>query len=121
MIDLRLIAFITLMKKLEKEIITNNVKDTIRNSEAIYKFADYCNVTLKSYTQSKYTEEDQAKIDKFIADNHIEKVKETKDNYAIEFTPSEKAIAEFNKMLVELETSQYRNIAKVASQVKEVI
>lgn len=119
-IDLRQIAFATLWKQYEKKINTEENKTAIRNGDATYKFADYCNITLKDYSTSKYTEEDQRKIDKFIKDNKIEKIKETKENYSIVFTPSEKAIKEFNKMLTELENSQYRNISKVASKIKTI-
>lgn len=118
-VDLRQFAFATLWKKYEKKINTNETKEAIRNGSATFKFADYCNVTTKDYTTAKYSEEDQAKIDKFIEENGIKKISETKTNYSIEFVPSEKAIKEFDKMIKELETSQYKNIAKVASNVAE--
>ena len=106
-IDLRQMAFATLWKKYEKKINTQETKEAIRNGKATYKFADYCNITLDSYTQpAQYAPEDQAKIDKFIKDNHIEKQPgKTIDNYAVQFVPSKKAIKEFNKMLQELENS----------------
>lgn len=118
-IDLRQIAFATLWKKYEKKINTEEAKKAIRNGEATYKFADYCNVALSSYTQpAKYSEADQAKIDEFIKENGFEKIPgETVENYKVEFIPSEKAIKEFKKMLDELENSEYKNIAKVASKV----
>ena len=117
-IDLRQIAFATLWRKYEKKINTEEIKNEIRNSTASYIFADYCSITLKDYTTSKYSEEDQAKIDKFIKENGIKKISTTKQNYSIEFIPSKKAIKEFNKMLTELEQSKYRNIAKVATKAK---
>lgn len=120
-IDLRQMAFATLWKKYEKKINTQETKEAIRNRTAKFKFADYCNVTLDSYTQpAQYAPEDQAKIDKFIEENGIKKISETKEDYKVEFIPSEKAIKEFNKMLQELENSQYKNIAKVASKVKAI-
>lgn len=121
-IDLRQMAFATLWKKYEKKINTQETKEAIRNRTAKFKFADYCNVTLDSYTQpAQYAPEDQAKIDQFIKDNHIEKQSgKTINNYAVQFVPSEKAIKEFNKMLQELENSQYKNIAKIASKVKSI-
>lgn len=119
-IDLRQLAFATLWKKYEKKINNEKTKDAIRNGKVTYKFADYCHVSLGKSTTTKYSEEDQAKIDKFIKDNHIEKISETKENYKVEFVPSEKAIKEFNKMLKELENSQYKNIAKVAEKVKAI-
>ncbi|MDE6947588.1 MAG: hypothetical protein K2P14_10445 [Anaeroplasmataceae bacterium] len=121
MIDLRLLAFANLFKKLEKQINTDKTKDEIRNGTAIYKFADYAQIQTKDYTQSKYSDEDQAEIDKFIAEKGFKKIATTKTNYAIEIVPSEKAIKEFDKMLNELENSQYKNIAKVASQVKSKV
>lgn len=117
-IDLRQIAFATLWKKYEKKINTEEVKNEIRKGLASYLFADYCSITLKDYTTTKYSEEDQAKIDKFIKENGIKKISTTKPNYSIEFTPSKKALKEFNKMLTELEQSKYRNIAKVATKAK---
>ena len=119
-IDLRQIAFATLWKKYEKKINTEEAKKAIRNGEATYKFADYCNVALSSYTQpAKYSEADQAKIDEFIKENGFEKIPgETIEDYKVEFVPSEKAIKEFKKMLDELENSEYKNIAKVASKVR---
>lgn len=119
-IDLRQIAFATLWKKYEKKLNTEEVKTAIRTNDATYKFADYCNVSLSKSTTSKYSAEDQAKIDKFIKENGIKKISETKEDYRVEFIPSEKAIKEFNKMLQELENSQYKNIAKVASKVKAI-
>lgn len=119
-IDLRQIAFATLWKKYEKKLNTEEVKTAIRTNDATYKFADYCNVSLSKSTTSKYSAEDQAKIDKFIEENDIKKISETKEDYRVEFIPSEKAIKEFNKMLQELENSQYKNIAKVASKVKAI-
>lgn len=119
-IDLRQIAFATLWKKYEKKLNTEEVKTAIRTNDATYKFADYCNVSLGKSTTSKYSAEDQAKIDKFIEENGIKKISETKEDYKVEFIPSEKAIKEFNKMLQELENSQYKNIAKVASKVKAI-
>lgn len=121
MVDLRLLAFVNLFKKLEKQINTDKTKDEIRKGTATYKFADYAKVITKDYTQSKYSDEDQAEIDKFIAEKGFKKITTTKPNYAIEIAPSEKAIKEFEKMLKELECSQFKNIAKVASQVKTTI
>lgn len=121
MVDLRLLAFANLFKKLEKQINTDKTKEEIRKGTATYKFADYAQVQMKDYTQSKYSEEDQAEIDKFIAEKGFKKIATTKPNYSIEIVPSEKAIKEFEKMLEELESSQFKNIAKVASQVKTTI
>ena len=118
-VDLRQFAFATLWKKYEKKINTNETKEAIRNGSATFKFADYCNVTTKNYTTANYSEKKKKKIDKFIEENGIKKISETKTNYSIEFVPSEKAIKEFDKMIKELETSQYKNIAKVASNVAE--
>lgn len=120
-IDLRQIAFATLWKKYEKKINSEKAKTEIRDGKATFIFADYCSIAMKDYTASKYSEEDQAKIDKFIAENGIKKITTTKENYSIEFVPSEKAIKEFNKMLKELEQSEYRNIAKIATKVKGTI
>lgn len=122
-IDLRQMAFATLWKKYEKKLNSNTVKQAIRNGEVEYKFADYCEVALDDYTpQSAYSEEDQAKIDKFIKENGIKKLPaETKPNYSVEFVPSEKAIKEFNKMIADLEQSEHRNIAKVAANVKNIM
>lgn len=117
LIDIRQMVFATLWKKYEKKINTEELKNAIRTEKATYKFADYGTIRLKDYTTSKYSEEDQKKIDEFIKANGIEKVTETKTDYSIEFVPSEKAIKEFNKMIEELENSQYKNIAKVASKV----
>lgn len=119
-VDLRQMAFATLWKKYEKTINNENTKSEIRSGKATYKFADYCTVKLKNSTTSKYSAEDQAKIDKFIEENGIKKISETKENYSVEFVPSEKAIKEFDKMIKELENSQYKNIAKIASNVAEI-
>lgn len=120
-IDLRQMAFATLWKKYEKRINSITTKEAIRNGTATFIFADYCNVKPKDNTTSKYSKEDQAKIDKFIEENGIKKITETKENYSIEFVPSKKAEKEFEKMLKELENSQHRNIAKVASKVATIV
>lgn len=117
-IDIRQLVFATLWKKYEKKINTEEVKNEIRTGKAKYKFAEYGTIKLKDYTTSKYSEEDQAKIDKFIEENGIKKISTTKTDYSIEFVPSEKAIKEFDKMIAELEKSQFKNIAKVANTVR---
>ena len=117
MVDIRQLVFATLWKKYEKKINTEEVKNEIRTGEATYKFADYGTIRLKDYTTSKYSEEDQKEIDKFIEEKGFKKIVETKPNYSVEFVPSEKAIKEFDKMIEELQDSQYKNIAKVASNV----
>lgn len=126
-VDLRQIAIATLWKKHEKKLNNETTKVAIRNGEATYKFADYCQVSLDNYTQTHYKKEGkEIKIDKekIIADyckaNGIEVVKDTKENYSVEFVPSEKAHKEFNKMLKELQSSQYKNIAKIAENVKKI-
>lgn len=120
-IDLRQLAFATLWKKYEKKINNEKTKEAIRNGEATYDFADYCSISLGKSTTTKYSAEDQAKIDKFIKDNHIEKISETKENYKVEFIPSQKAVKEFNRMLKELQNNEHRNLAKVASKVQKTM
>ena len=127
-IDLRLMAFATLGKKLEKTLNNEETKRAIRNGEVTYKFADYCNVSLGKQPQKHY-EKDGEKIEldttKIIQDyckaNGIDIIEETKENYKITFKPSQKAISEYNKMLAEQEESQYKNIAKVATQMKNIV
>lgn len=120
-IDLRQLAFATLWKKYEKKINNEKTKEAIRNGEATYDFADYCSLSLGKSTTSRYSAENQAKIDQFIKDNHIEKITETKENYKIEFVPSQKAKREFNKMLKELQNNEHKNLAKVASKVQKTM
>lgn len=120
-IDLRQLAFATLWKKYEKTINNEKTKEAIRNGEATYKFADYCSMSLGKCTTARYSPEDQAKIDKFIKDNHIEKITETKENYKIEFIPSQKAKREFHRMLKELQDNEHKNLAKVASKVQKTM
>jgi len=117
-INLRKMAFATLWKKYEKKLITNAVKEAVRKGFAEVINEDYCTITLDNYTTSKYSAEDQAKIDKFIADNHIEKITEKKANYSIEFVPTEKAIKEFDEMIDKMTQSSNNVIAKrVAAKV----
>ena len=98
--------------------INDEIKE--KGIDKVISCNDDKNIELKERkAKAKYSPEDQAKIDKFIADNHIEKITETKENYKVEIIPSEKAIKEFNKMLDDLENSQHKNIAKVASKVKK--
>lgn len=117
-IDLRLLAFANLFKKIEKQINTEENKNAMRNGDATYKFADYAHIQTKDYSQSKYSEEDQKEIDEFIKEKGFKKITTTKTNYSIEIVPSEKAVKEFDKMLNELTQSQFKNIAKIANQVK---
>ena len=127
-VDLRLMAFATLGKKLEKTLNNEETKNAIRNGDITYKFADYCNVSLGKQSQKHY-EKDGEKIEldttKIIQDyckaNGIDIIEETKEDYKITFKPSQKAINEYNKMLAEQEESQYKNIAKIATQMKSVI
>lgn len=127
-IDLRLMAFATLGKKLEKTLNNEETKKAIRNGDVTYKFADYCNVSLGKQHFTHY-EKDGEKIEldttKIIQDyckeNGIEMIDEIKDDYKITFKPSQKAINEYNKQLTEQEESQYKNLAKLATQMKNVV
>ena len=127
-IDLRLMAFATLGKKLEKTLNNDETKKAIRNGDVIYKFADYCNVSLGKYTQKHYEKDgkiielDTAKIiQDYCKANGINIIEETKENYKVTFKPSQKAINEYNKQLTEQEDSQYKNLAKLATQMKDII
>lgn len=120
-IDLRQLAFATLWKKYEKKINNEKTKEAIRNGEATYDFVDYCSISLGKSTMTKYSAEDQAKIDRFIKENGIKKISETKENYKVEFIPSQKAVKEFNRMLKELQNNEHRNLAKVASKVQKTM
>lgn len=121
LIDMRLLAFATLGKKAEKQLMSEEVKNAIRSNDYTVKFADYGTIQKKNYTKSYYPEEEQKQIDEFIASKGFKKITETKEEYTIEIVPSVKAIKEYEKMLNEQEQSQYRNIAKVASQLKSKI
>ena len=127
-IDLRLMSFATLGKKLEKTLNNEATKKAIRNGDVTYKFADYCNVSLGKQTQKHYEKDGEIiELDttKIIQDyckaNGIDIIEETKEDYKITFKPSQKAINEYNKMLEEQEESQHRNIAKLATQMKSII
>lgn len=120
-LDMRLLVFATLGKKTEKRIMTEKTKQAIRDNDYAIKFADYGTIQKKNYTKSYYSEEDQKQIDEFIKSKGFKKITETKEEYTIEIVPSEKGIKEYEKMLKEQENSQYRNIAKVASQLKNKI
>ena len=118
LIDMRLLTFATLGKKAEKQLMSEEVKNAIRSNDYTLKFADYGTIQKKNYTKSYYPEEEQKQIDEFIASKGFKKITETKEEYTIEIVPSVKAIKEYERMLTEQEKSQYRNIAKVASQLK---
>lgn len=127
-IDLRLMAFATLGKKLEKALNNEETKKAIRNGDVTYKFADYCNVSLgkQHFTHyekdGKIIELDTTKIiQDYCKANGIDIVEETKEDYKITFKPSQKAINEYNRMLTEQEESQHKNLAKVATQMKRII
>lgn len=127
-IDLRLMAFATLGKKLEKTLNNEETKKAIRNGDVTYKFADYCNVSLGKQPQKHYEKDGEIiEIDttKIIQDyckaNGIDIIEETKEDYKITFKPSQKAVKEYNKMLTEQEESQYKNISKLATQMKSVV
>lgn len=124
-IDLRQLAFATLWKKYEKKINTEETKEAIRSGKATYRFADYGLPKLGNSPKTHYEKDgeeielDTAKIIKdYCETNGIDIIKENRENYKVEIVPSEKAIKEFNKMVKELENSQYKNIAKMASKVK---
>ena len=128
LIDLRLLALATLGKKLEKKLNNDEVKTAIRNGEATYKFADYCKVATSAqhfkhyYKDGKEIEVDTKKIiEDYCKENGIEIVDEKVDNYKVTFTPSEKAEKEYNKMLEQTEKGQYKNLSKVASQMKNIM
>ena len=121
LLDMRLLAFATLGKKAEKQLMSEEVKNAIRSNDYTVKFADYGIIQKKNYTKSYYKEKDQKQIDEFIKLKGFKKITETKEEYTIEIVPSAKAIKEYEKMLTEQERSQYRNIAKVASQLKSKI
>lgn len=127
-IDLRQLAIATLWKKQEKMLNSDKVKASIRNKTATYKFADYCSIKFKDNTITTYKKDGKdielnttQIIQDYCKTNGIDVVKCTRENYAIEFIPSEKAIREFKRMMEELEESDYRNIAKIASNAKEMV
>lgn len=127
-IDLRLMAFATLGKKLEKTLNNDETKKAIRNGDVIYKFADYCSISLgkqhfKHYEKDgKTIELDTTKIiQDYCKANGIEIIDEIKENYKVTFKPSQKAINEYNKQLAEQEESQHKNLAKLATQMKDII
>lgn len=127
-IDLRQLAFATLWKKYEKKLNTEEVKNAIRNGEATYKFADYASIKPKDNTITQYKKDSEIIelntteiIANYCKENGIEISKYTRENYSIEFVPSEKAIKEFNKMLEELQDSEHKNIAKVAANVANTV
>ena len=127
-IDLRLMAFATLGKKLEKALNNEEAKKAVRSGDVTYKFADYCNVSLgkQHFTHyekdGKIIELDTTKIiQDYCNANGIDIVEETKEDYKITFKPSQKAINEYNRMLTEQEESQHKNLAKVATQMKRII
>lgn len=121
LLDMRLLVFATLGKKAEKRIMTEKVKQAIRDNDYTVKFTDYGTIQKRNYTKSYYSEEDQKQIDEFIKSKGFKKITETKEEYAIEIVPSTKGIKEYEKMLNEQKQSQYRNIAKVASQLRSRI
>ncbi len=126
-IDLRLLAIATIGKNLEKKLNTEEVKTAIRNGDVTYKFADYCKVSTGKSPKTTYRKDGEISelntseiIAEYCKHNGIDIVTETRENYKVTFTPSEKAHKEFNKMLSEVEDSQYRNIAKVANQLANI-
>ena len=127
-IDLRLMAFATLGKKLEKSLNNEEAKKAVRSGDVTYKFADYCNVSLgkQHFTHyekdGKIIELDTTKIiQDYCKENGIEIIDETKDDYKITFKPSQKAVNEYNRMLTEQEESQHKSLAKLATQMKNII
>lgn len=60
-------------------------------------------------------------IQDYCKENDIEIIDEIKDDYKITFKPSQKAINEYNRMLTEQEESQHKNLAKLATQMKNII
>lgn len=123
-LDLRQIMIATLWKKYETKLVSKKVKDAIKNGDVEYKFADYGKVILDKTTKTRYFKDGkeikQADIIKqHCEDNGISIVKEEIKNHSVEFVPSQKAINEFNKMLLELENSQHKNIAKIAGNILE--
>lgn len=127
-IDLRLMAFATLGKRLEKALNNDETKTAIRNGEATYKFADYCKVSTGIQHFTHYVKDGEeielntkSIIAQYCKENGIEIIDEVINDYKVTFTPSEKAIKEYNKMLTEQEASQHKNLAKLATQMKSVV
>ena len=127
-IDLRILSFAILGKKLEKKLNTEEVKNEIRNGTATYKFADYCAIKLGNSPITQYQKDgktielDTAEvIANYCKANGIDIVKVDRPNYKVTFTPSAKAEKEFKKALNELEESEHRNLAKTAETVKNIM
>lgn len=120
MIDLRQLAIAKLWSNYNKKLNNEATKQALRNGEKTIN-SDYATITLDNYTKSYYSAEDQAKIDKFIADNNIKKITETKENYSVEIVPTPKAHKEFEKMIAELQDSNNRAIRVTASKVASAI
>lgn len=129
MIDLREIIISKLWADHYNKIYYKNekVKTQLRNHEPV-KFADYCSINTSIQSHTHYMKDGKEIeistkdiIEKYCEENDIKIVVEKVEDYKLTLKPSEKAKKEFNKMLNELENSQFKNIAKVASQIKDKV
>ena len=118
-IDLRQLAIAKLWANYNKKLNSEKMKQAIRDNDITTIHNDYATITLDKYTRTYYSAEDQAKIDEFIKENHIEKITETKENYAIEIKPTQKAELEFNKILQTLENSNDKTTKRIATKTEK--
>ena len=117
-IDLEMIALGKLWSDYyNKVLMDEETKDAIRNGEKTIH-NDCAEIGYKDFTKKSFSPEVQAKIDKYIEENHFEKVVETKENYSIEIRPTAKARKKFIKMIEQLADSNDTAIKRVASKVK---
>lgn len=127
-IDGKELAFYTIGEKTKKKILTETVKNAIRNNNYILTSKDYCSISLSNDTRKHYYKDNKeikldttTIIENYCKENSIDIIEVTKENYKVEIIPSELAYKKYNKMLDIIENNAPKTLTKTTSKMKNRI
>ena len=117
-IDLRALGIEKAFADMLKADFTNEVKEYLRENKQI-KGNDYVQVARNDYRKpATYSKEDQAEIDKFIAEKGFKKIQNPlQEEYSVEIIATQKAKNEAMKILLNAIENANSTISKSASKV----
>lgn len=130
-LDLRQLAIEKLFEKQFNVDLTEDKKQRIRANDYIEKFKDYATLTKGKQPTTTYKTKEGNTITKdemvkaYIKEHEITEIKETKENYRITITPSQRAKDLYNKIidLIEKEDNNEtvdKRVAKIGNKMPRI-
>ena len=117
-VDLRALGIEKAFADMLKADFTNEVKEYLRENKQI-KGNDYVQVVRNDYRKpATYSKEDQAEIDKFIAEKGFKKIQNPlQEEYSVEIVATQKARNEAMKILLNAIKNANSTVSKSATKV----